>query len=125
MFKIMVVDDCRISRMMIINILKKNGFDDVMQATDGDEAVAFYKTKHPDLTILDITMPHKDGITALKEIIGYDKSAKIVMMSASGQEEIVMKAIKSGASNYIVKPFTAEKVMQVIHKILDKQIVGK
>ena len=121
MSKIMVVDDCRISRMMILNILKKNGFDDVMQATDGNEAVVFYKTKHPNLTILDITMPNKDGITALKEIIDFDKNAKIVMMSASGQEEIVMKAIKSGASNYIVKPFTAEKVMQVIHKILDNQ----
>jgi len=118
--KILVVDDCRISRMMIINTLKKNGFDELMQATDGNEAVVYYKTTHPDLTILDITMPNKCGITALEEIIKYDNKAKIVMMSASGDEEIVIKAIKTGASNYIVKPFNAEKLLNVIQKVLSK-----
>ena len=118
--KIMVVDDCRISRMMIINTLKKNGFDELMQAADGDQAVVLYKTMKPDLMILDITMPNKCGITALEEIIEYDNKAKIVMMSASGNEEIVLKAIKTGASNYIVKPFNAEKFMSVIQKVLNK-----
>ena len=118
--RIMVVDDCRISRMVIINTLKKNGFDDVMQATDGNEAVELYRTKRPDLTLLDITMPNKCGITALEEIKALNKAAKIVMMSASGHEEIVMKAIQIGASNYIVKPFNAEKFMNVVLNVLSK-----
>lgn len=116
--KVLVVDDAAFMRMMIKDILTKNGFDVVGEAADGNEAVAQYKELSPDLVTMDITMPEKDGISALKEIKLFDPNAKIIMCSAMGQQAMVIDAIQAGAKDFIVKPFQAERVIDAINKTL-------
>lgn len=118
MAKIMIVDDAAFMRMMIKEILTKNGFEVVGEAQDGNEAVAKYKELHPDLVTLDITMPEMDGLGALKEIRSYDPNAKVIMCSAMGQQAMVIDAIQAGAKDFIVKPFQAERVLEAIKKTL-------
>ncbi|TFB23202.1 response regulator [Filobacillus milosensis] len=117
--KILVVDDAAFMRMMIKDILEKNGFEVVGEAEDGQQAVEKYQELNPDLVTLDITMPEKDGITALKEIVGQDPSAKVVMCSAMGQQAMVIDAIQAGAKDFIVKPFQADRVIEAIKKVLE------
>ena len=116
--KILIVDDAAFMRMMIKDTLKKNGYENLLEASDGEIAVQTYKTEKPDLVILDITMPNKNGLDALKEIIQIDPEAKIVMCSAMGQESMVVEAIRSGARDFIVKPFKAERVLKTVQGIL-------
>ena len=116
--KVLVVDDAAFMRMMIKDILTKNGFDVVGEAADGNEAVTQYKDLSPDLVTMDITMPEKDGISALKEIKLFDPNAKIIMCSAMGQQAMVIDAIQAGAKDFIVKPFQAERVIDAINKTL-------
>ncbi|HET7656812.1 MAG TPA: response regulator, partial [Bacillales bacterium] len=106
-------------RMMIKDILTKNGFEIAAEAGDGKEAVEKYKETSPDLVTMDITMPEMDGIAALKEIKGIDDNAKIIMCSAMGQQAMVIDAIQAGAKDFIVKPFQAERVIEAIKKALD------
>lgn len=116
--KILIVDDAAFMRMMIKDTLKKNGYENLLEASDGEIAVQTYKTENPDLVILDITMPNKNGLDALKEIRQIDPSAKIVMCSAMGQESMVVEAIRNGAKDFIVKPFKAERVLKTVQGIL-------
>jgi two-component system, chemotaxis family, chemotaxis protein CheY len=116
--KILVVDDAAFMRMMIKDILTKNGFEVVGEAADGAQAVEKYKELSPDLVTLDITMPEKDGIAALKEIKEVDASARIIMCSAMGQQAMVIDAIQAGAKDFIVKPFQADRVIEAIQKAL-------
>lgn len=116
--KILIVDDAAFMRMMIKDTLKKNGYENLLEASDGEIAVQTYKTEKPDLVILDITMPNKNGLEALKEIRQMDPNAKIVMCSAMGQESMVVEAIRSGAKDFIVKPFKAERVLKTVQGIL-------
>lgn len=116
--KILVVDDAAFMRMMIKDILTKNGFEVVGEAADGAQAIEKYKELNPDLVTMDITMPEKDGITALKEIKSMDSSAKIIMCSAMGQQAMVIDAIQAGAKDFIVKPFQADRVIEAIQKTL-------
>ncbi|MGE6753102.1 response regulator [Rossellomorea sp. NPDC071047] len=116
--KILIVDDAAFMRMMIKDILTKNGFDVVGEAADGSQAVDKYKELKPDLVTMDITMPEKDGIAALKEIKAVDASAKIIMCSAMGQQAMVIDAIQAGAKDFIVKPFQADRVIEAIQKAL-------
>jgi two-component system chemotaxis response regulator CheY len=116
--KILIVDDAAFMRMMIKDTLKKNGYENLLEASDGEIAVQTYKTEKPDLVILDITMPNKNGLDALKEIIQIDPEAKIVMCSAMGQESMVVEAIRNGAKDFIVKPFKAERVLKTVQGIL-------
>ncbi|MFD2682820.1 response regulator [Bacillus seohaeanensis] len=116
--KILVVDDAAFMRMMIKDILTKNGFEVVGEAADGAQAVEKYKELSPDLVTLDITMPEKDGIAALKEIKEFDASARIIMCSAMGQQAMVIDAIQAGAKDFIVKPFQADRVIEAIQKAL-------
>ena len=116
--KILIVDDAAFMRMMIKDTLKKNGYENLLEASDGEIAVQTYKTEKPDLVILDITMPNKNGLDALKEIRQMDPNAKIVMCSAMGQESMVVEAIRSGARDFIVKPFKAERVLKTVQGIL-------
>ena len=116
--KIMIVDDAAFMRMMIKDTLKKNGYEDLIEASDGEIAVAQYKAETPDLVIMDITMPNKDGLQALREIKEYDSSAKIVMCSAMGQESMVVEAIKLGAKDFIVKPFKQERILKTVSTVL-------
>lgn len=118
MSKIMVVDDAAFMRMMIKDTLKKNGYEDLIEAADGAIAVDTYKTESPDLVIMDITMPNKDGLQALKEIKEYDANAKIVMCSAMGQESMVVEAIKLGAKDFIVKPFKPDRIIKTVTTVL-------
>ena len=116
--KILLVDDAAFMRMMIKDILTKNGYSNMLEAADGEQAVEQYKNEKPDLVIMDITMPNKTGIEALKEIKQFDSTAKIVMCSAMGQESMVVEAIKLGALDFIVKPFKPDRIIQTVSKIL-------
>ncbi|ATH72204.1 response regulator [Bacillus altitudinis] len=116
--KVLIVDDAAFMRMMIKDILVKNGFDVVGEAENGAQAVEKFKETSPDLVTMDITMPEMDGITALKEIKQFDASAKIIMCSAMGQQSMVIDAIQAGAKDFIVKPFQADRVLEAINKTL-------
>jgi two-component system, chemotaxis family, chemotaxis protein CheY len=116
--KILIVDDAAFMRMMIKDILTKNGFEVVGEAADGAQAVEKYKEVQPDLVTMDITMPEKDGIAALKDIKAMDPAAKIIMCSAMGQQAMVIDAIQAGAKDFIVKPFQADRVIEAIQKAL-------
>jgi len=116
--KIMLVDDAAFMRMMIKDTLKKNGFTEIFEAANGEEAVAGYNENHPDLVIMDITMPVMDGLQALQKIKETDPNAKIVMCSAMGQENMVLDALKLGAQDFIVKPFKPDRIMKTVTTIL-------
>lgn len=115
---ILIVDDAAFMRMMIKDILSKNGFEVVGEANDGLQAIEKYKELSPDLVTMDITMPEMDGITALKEIKNIDADAKVIMCSAMGQQAMVIDAIQAGAKDFIVKPFQADRVIEAISKTL-------
>ena len=117
--RILIVDDAAFMRMMIKDILTKNGFEVVGEAADGAQAVSLYQELKPDLVTMDITMPEMDGITALKEIKSANPSAKVIMCSAMGQQAMVIDAIQAGARDFIVKPFQADRVIEAINKVLN------
>ena len=117
--RIMIVDDAAFMRMMIKENLKKVGFSDFVEAGNGEEAVTLFMEMKPDLTLLDITMPVKDGLSALQEIREKDPEAKIVMCSAMGQESMVIEAVKLGALDFIVKPFKPERLLQTVKNVLE------
>ncbi|MFD2208837.1 response regulator [Virgibacillus halophilus] len=117
--RILIVDDAAFMRMMVKDILTKNGFEVVGEAGDGSQAVEKYKELSPDLVTMDITMPEMDGITALKKIKEINPEAKIIMCSAMGQQAMVIDAIQAGAKDFIVKPFQPDRVIEAIQKALD------
>ena len=118
MAKILIVDDAAFMRMMIRDILTKNGYEVVAEAANGVEAVELYKSHQPDLVTMDITMPEMDGIEAVKQIKAVNPAAKVIMCSAMGQQSMVMDAIKAGANDFIVKPFQADRVLEAVKKIV-------
>ncbi|RXI45873.1 two-component system response regulator [Clostridium tetani] len=118
MSKVLIVDDAAFMRMMIKDILEKNGFEVVGEASNGVKAVELYKTEKPDVVTMDITMPDMDGIEAVKEIKSVDPDAKVIMCSAMGQQTMVMDAIKAGAKDFIVKPFQPDRVLEAIKKVI-------
>ncbi len=115
---VMIVDDAAFMRMMLKDILTKNGFTVVGEAENGAVAVEMYGQIKPNLTVMDITMPEMDGLQAVKEIRKRDPQARIVMCSAMGQQSMVIEAIQSGAKDFVVKPFQAERVIEAITKAL-------
>ena len=118
MAKILVVDDAAFMRMMVKDTLSKNGYTDLYEAADGLQAVEVYNEVKPDLVIMDITMPNMDGLDALRAIMGQNPGAKVVMCSAMGQEAMVIDAIKSGAKDFIVKPFKPERIIKTVEQLL-------
>ncbi|MCT8976147.1 response regulator [Clostridium sp. CX1] len=118
MSKILIVDDAAFMRMMIKDILEKNGYEVVGEANNGIKAVELYKKEKPDVVTMDITMPDMDGIEAVKAIKAFDPAAKIIMCSAMGQQTMVMDAIKAGARDFIVKPFQPDRVLEAIKKVI-------
>ena len=118
MAKILVVDDAAFMRMMIKDILTKNGYEVAGEAENGAVAVSKYSELKPDRVLMDITMPEKDGIQALKEIKSSDAGAKVIMCSAMGQQAMVIEAIQSGARDFIVKPFQADRVIEAVKKVV-------
>jgi len=115
-FRILVVDDAAFMRMMVKDILSKNGYEVVGEAENGLKAVEKYQELKPDLTTMDITMPEMDGISAVKAIKKIDPSAKIIMCSAMGQQSMVVEAIQAGARDFIVKPFQPDRVLEAVRK---------
>lgn len=116
MSKILVADDSQFMRKVLTDILKKNGFDDLIEAENGTQAAEKYTTENPDLVLMDIIMPEKDGIAVLKEIA--PKGANVIIISAVGQEEMMKQATDGGAKGYIVKPFEEAQVLEEIKKVL-------
>lgn len=115
--KILIVDDAVFMRNMIKDIFSTDEFEIVGEAANGVEAVEKYKELQPDVVSMDIVMPLKSGIEAVKDIMAIDKSAKIIMCSALGQDSLIMEAIEAGARDFIVKPFKAEKVIEVVKRV--------
>ncbi|AUS96337.1 two-component system response regulator [Clostridium thermosuccinogenes] len=116
--RILVVDDAAFMRMMIKDILTKNGYEVAGEAENGAKAVEKYKELNPDLVIMDITMPEVDGIQAVKEIRKINGESKIIMCSAMGQQAMVIESIQAGARDFIVKPFQAERVIEAVKKVI-------
>ena len=117
MARILMVDDAAFMRKVIKDTLSKAGYTDLHEAEDGAMAVEKYNELKPDLVLMDITMPNMDGLEALKAIRGAD-SANVVMCSAMGQETMVIDAIRSGAKDFIVKPFKPERVLKTVTSIV-------
>jgi len=115
---ILIVDDAAFMRMMIKDILLKNGFQVIGEAENGLVAVEKYKELKPNLVIMDITMPEMDGIEAVRKIKAIDPQAKIIMCSAMGQQAMVIEAIQAGARDFIVKPFQPDRVIDAVKKAL-------
>ncbi|MCR5785387.1 MAG: response regulator [Eubacterium sp.] len=115
---ILICDDAAFMRMMIKDILTKNGYNVVGEAENGLKAVEKYAETSPDLVLMDITMPEMDGIQALKKIRESDANAVVIMCSAMGQQAMVIEAIQSGAKDFIVKPFQADRVIEAVKKVL-------
>ena len=118
MARVLVVDDAAFMRKMVTDALTKGGHEVVGEAGNGAEAVTQFQELRPDAMTLDITMPEKDGLAALKEIIALDPSAKVIMCSALGQESKVLESIKLGAKDFVVKPFQADRVVEAVGKAL-------
>ena len=120
-YKILVVDDSMFVAKQLGQILTSEGYEIVATAVDGKDGVDKYKElcPHVDLVTMDITMPKMDGITALEQIMAFDKNAKVVMVSALGKEELVKKSLMLGAKSYIVKPLDRKKVLERIAKVLN------
>ena len=116
--KILIVDDAAFMRMMIKDILSKNGYEIAGEADNGARAIEKYKELIPDLVIMDITMPEVDGIQAVREIKKISGDSKIIMCSAMGQQAMVIESIQAGARDFIVKPFQAERVVEAVKKVL-------
>ena len=115
---ILVCDDATFMRMMIKDILSKNGYNVAGEAENGLVAIEKYKEVSPDLVLMDITMPEMDGIQALKEIKKVDAGAKVIMCSAMGQQAMVIESIQAGAKDFIVKPFQADRVIEAVKKVV-------
>ena len=115
---ILICDDAAFMRMMIKDILTKNGYNIVGEAENGAKAVEKYAELKPDLVLMDITMPEMVGIEALKKIKAADANASIIMCSAMGQQAMVIESIQSGAKDFIVKPFQADRVLEAVQKVV-------
>ena len=118
MARVLVVDDAAFMRKMLGDALAKGGHEVIGEAANGSEAVDRFKELRPDVTTLDITMPEKDGIAALKEILTIDPAARIVMCSALGQESKVIESIQKGAKDFVVKPFQPAQLLEAVGKAL-------
>lgn len=116
--RILVVDDALFMRSMLRNIFVGSGFEVVGEAQNGIEAVEKYQQLTPDLVTMDIVMPEKNGLEALRQIVSLDSKAKIIICSALGQESLIMEALEAGARDFIVKPFKPPKVIEVAQKVL-------
>jgi two-component system, chemotaxis family, chemotaxis protein CheY len=116
MSKILVVDDAAFMRMRCTKLLQDNGYE-TMEAGNGVEALAKYQQNRPDAVLMDITMPEMDGIATLKKLVEIDASARVAMVTAMGQQSLVIEALKSGARDFVVKPFDAARVLAAVKKI--------
>ncbi|MFC1569488.1 response regulator [bacterium] len=119
MGKIMIVDDARLMRNIIRTALLENGDYKIVEAINGQDAVELYKKEQPDIVTMDITMEVKNGVEAAKEILEYDPNAKIIMVTSLGQEKLLKECVEAGVSDYIVKPFSKERITSSITNSLN------
>jgi two-component system, chemotaxis family, chemotaxis protein CheY len=115
---ILIADDLSFMRMIQKEILTERGYTIVGEAADGREAVEKFKSLHPDLVLLDITMPNMNGLEAMRKIFSLDPKARVIMCSALGQQNLIVEAIKAGVKDFIVKPFKPERILSAIEKAL-------
>jgi YesN/AraC family two-component response regulator len=123
MAKILIVDDSTVMRKNLHSIFVKNGHEVVGEANNGVQALALYKELTPDLITMDITMPKMNGVDAVKQIVESDKNAKIIMVSALNQKQMVFEALRNGAKHYITKPIEATKLMGVVSEVLNENVL--
>ena len=117
---VLIVDDATFVRVRLKKIVEEMDFAEVVgEATNGDDAVALYKKLKPDLVTMDLVMPNRDGIQAIEDIMEFDKAAKIIVVSAMGQELSIKEAVDKGAKEYIQKPFKGENVHAIIKRVLN------
>lgn len=116
MKKVLVVDDAKFMQTVLTRILTSNGYEVIGYASNGKEAFEKYKELNPDFVTLDITMPEVSGLEGLKMIKDYDSEAKVIMCSAMGQQSYVIESIQNGALDFVVKPFSPERIMEVLNK---------
>lgn len=121
MKRVLIVDDASVVRLLIKKALKQDNFEIVGEAANGVDALAKYKELKPDIVTMDITMPEADGIQATKDIVAFDKDAKIVMLSGIDQKEMLWQAIKAGAASYIVKPFENARILSTLNEVLNSK----
>ncbi len=117
MAKVLIADDAAFIRMKLRKVLEELGLE-VIEAANGAEAVQQFNAHRPDLVLMDITMPEMDGLAALKAIVAQDAAARVVMVSALGQESVVMQALQAGAKDFVVKPFQPDQIKQVVQRWL-------
>ncbi len=117
MTTVMIVDDAEFLRLRISKILTGSGYQ-IVQADTGLSAVSLYQASQPDVVLMDITMPEMDGLTALREIKAIDPEARVIMLTALGQDSVVLEALKAGALDFVVKPFDTKRVLETIEKAL-------
>lgn len=115
--KILVVDDAQFIRTRVAKLLTEHGYE-VLEAVDGVAAVRIYRLLYPDAVLMDITMPRTDGLTALAEILRYDPQAKVIMLTALGQQTMILQAMQAGAKEFLVKPYDAERLIKVLQNVL-------
>ncbi len=115
--KVLIVDDAKFMREKLKNIFKELGFIIAGEAFDGDSAVNLYEELKPDLVTMDIVMPNKNGIDAIREILEKDPEAKIVVITTLGQENVVVEALDAGAEDFVVKPFSKQDIKKLIKKL--------
>lgn len=119
--KILLADDTAFMREMLKSALDPEKYQIIGEATDGAQAVEYYKEKKPDLLILDINMPKMNGIDALTEVIAYDPEAKVIMCSDQKYENMIVMAIKRGAKDFVIKPFSASDVILAVKKVFNEE----
>ena len=120
MARILIVDDSRTSRKFLKEMLEGANHEIVAEAVNGVEGIEKYKTFTPDIVTMDITMPILDGIGAVKEIININPDAKVIMVTAAGQKNNMVEALKCGAADFIQKPFDSEVILATIEKVLEE-----
>ncbi len=115
--RILIVDDLSFMRTAIREIIEASGFGVAGEAENGAEGIILYRERRPDVVLMDITMPIMDGIESLKRIVDYDPRARVIMCSALGQQEYIIRAIQYGARDFIVKPFRPERIVSAVRKV--------
>lgn len=123
MAKVLIVDDSRTSRKILRNLLEEEGHEVVGEAVNGDDGYLKYKELHPDLVTMDITMPVTDGIQALQLIRHFDGNALVVMVTAAGQKEKMLQALKEGATEFLTKPFEKQEIVDVVNRVLEQSTI--